>query len=185
MPIELEPIIQTLLDMGYTSNTPSELADSIGLAFADFDNGEDRFQAAIDLAHNEIVFRLGQFDSNSYPESSPVDDVKLAAARGLAQSAEWHRAGAILYRHKAQLELQFGASGNPFSTPDGFNVGAFTPEKNVQAADYNRRANELQEQFEGIIQLIVPNTNMPIVASASGRSDFTDNGTFWGNDEWT
>lgn len=186
MPIELEPIIQALLDDGYISNTPTELAGKIALSFADFDDGEDRFQCAIDSARDLILFRLGSFNSKSYPEVSPVNDVKLTAAQGLSREAEWMRAGAILYRHKAQIELQFGESGNPFATPDGFNVGAFTPEKNVQAADYNRRANELQSEFESIIQLIVPNTNAPIVASASGRSDFTDNGQFWGSDDpWT
>jgi hypothetical protein len=181
MSIELEPI----LFVNYTSITPSELADKIGLAFADFDTGEDRFQQAIGSARSEILFRLGQFDTNSYPEVTAVAPVKLAAAQSLANSAEWHRAGSILYRHKSQLELQFGESGNPLATPDGFNIGAFTPEKNVQASEYVRRANELQSEFDKIMLMIVPNTNMPFVASASGRSSFTDNGTFWGKDEWT
>ena len=122
MAIDLEPIIPALLDSGYESNTPAELAGLIALSFADFDDGEDRFQNAIDSARNEILFRLGQWDSTSYPEASPVDAVKLLAAQGLARSAEGCRAGSILYRHKAQIELQFGQSGNPWATPDGWNV---------------------------------------------------------------
>lgn len=180
MAIVLEPI----LFANYTSNTPSELADKIGLSFADFDTGEDRFTQAIASARSEILFRLGQFDSNSYPQTSPTDATKLTAAQALAQTAEWHRAGSILYRHKSQLELQFAESGNPLATPDGFNIGAFTPENNVQASEYVRRGNELQSEFDKIMTMIMPNTNMPFVASASGRSSITSDRTFWGKDEW-
>ena len=171
--------------MDYISNTPTELANNIALSFADFDTGSDGFQLAIDTARAEILFRLGQFDSNSYPEIDPFDDTKLAAAKTLAKQAEWNRAGAILYTLKAQLEVQFGESGTPLGTSDGFQIGAFTPEKDTLSHAYKKRGTELQTEYEQLMTMIIPNTNMPFVASASGRSDFTSDRTFWGKDEWT
>lgn len=166
-------------------NTPTQLASNIALRFSDFDEGEQRFQGALDTAHEEIVFRLGIFDDNSFVEKSPFGGNKKNAVDILKVAAEWKRAGAFLYVHKAQVELQFGQSGTPSSTPDGFNIGAFTPEKNTQADAYFKRGRELQNEYEAILTLIVPNTNMPYLAVAGGRSDFTDDGTYWGTDAWT
>ncbi len=163
-------------------NTVAELKDLIGLTSQDFD--EARYQEALDTAHSEITFRMGKWDDTSYPETSPFDTTKFNASIDLAKSAEWRRAGSILYNHFGQVELQFGQSGTPTSTPDLFQIGAFTPEKNVQAMEYIRRGDELQRQYEQIISLIMPNTNLPIVSVASGRSDFTDDATFWGSDAW-
>ena len=169
-----------------TWNTPTQLADKIGLRFADLDGGEDRFADALETAHNEIFFRLGVFDEQSYLERSPYGETKYSAASALATQAEWMRAGAILYTQIAEIELQFGESGTPVSTPDGFNIGAFTPEKNVQAQEYRRRATELQSEYEQIMSVIIPNSNLPFFALAGGRSDFTDNREYFGRDNpWT
>jgi hypothetical protein len=150
------------------------------------DGGEDRFTDALTTAHNEILFRLGVFDERSYLERAPFGGTKYSAALALATQAEWMRAGAILYTQMAEIELQFGESGTPSATPDGFDKGAFTPEKNVQAMEYRRRATELQSEYEMILAVILPNSNLPFFALAGGRSDFTDNGEYFGRDNpWT
>lgn len=163
-------------------NTPTQLANNIGLEFIDFDDGENRFQEALDTANAILLFRLGVFEEDtSFSDRDPFGQVRFNAATTLRTKAEWKKAGAIIYRHKAQNELQFGESGNPLATPDGLNIGAFTPEKNVQAAEYNRRASEMEQDFETIMLEIMPNSNLPYVSVALGYSDFTDDGSHFGS----
>ncbi len=166
-------------------NTPTELVSLIGLQYSDFDGGEDRFQAALDDAYNSIIIRLSEFEENSYKESSTYRPAIFSAASDLRKAAEWRRAAAILYFHKAEIETQYGEAGNIQSTPDGLLQGAFTPNRLEVAGGYKQRANELQQEYEAVMETIGPVSNRPVVSAHGGRSDFTDNGTFFGKDEWT
>jgi hypothetical protein len=43
----------------------------------------------------------------------------------------------------------------------------------------------LQAEFDEIMGLIEPRTNLPVVFTVGGRCDFTTDGSYWGVDQWT
>ena len=136
-------------------NTVQEIITDGRLSLEDFN--QSQIENAIDASQEEIDMRV--------PPLAESHKWYSVYSRRLSTLKEAHLCLTLsrLYKTSAYEYLVRGDSGNPWSV-EGFNQGAYTPEKNVMHDTFIRLAKEYKDKADELLKLchyVLPSVRRP------------------------